>query len=174
MPFGVQYEGLRVDGNSDMFFTVTSAEEVTATKELTIRIVPASDGDNRGVDPNRSVFDNVPRVPNFQPGSGSDSSSGLDPLEPPIIVPDDNEPLGQSSSLGVDIAASQQQISAARGEEAAIRFRITNNDSFPHDNVDLTLMLPQGLVYSRLDFQNSGLSTSNQVFAGVDLSLIHI
>jgi hypothetical protein len=172
----IQYQGLAVDGDANMLFTVTSAEEITDSEELSIRVEPDGAGDNRGVDPNRPEFerpdlDRTPRVPNF-PGTGSDSGSGIDGgfgpgSEPPIGVPQDSEPLGQSG-LGVQIQANQQPISSVRREQAQVRFRVTNNDTEPHDNVNVSVQLPQGLLYSNIDFGDSGMSTANAVFAAVD------
>ncbi len=148
----IQYEGLSVDGNSNMLFEVTSAEEATATREISVRIEP--DGANGG-----QPSSETPRVPNFGPAQGTGQ-------EPPIGVPQDNEQLNQTG-LNVQIQASQQAISAARGDEAPVRFRVTNNDRTPHDNVNISILLPQGLLFSNFEAQNSGLNTSNQLFAAV-------
>ena len=167
----IQYEGLQVDGNANMLFEVSSAEEATATQELSIRVEPDGAGNGGGGDPR---FDSnsgsgggsdspTPTVPDFVPNFPGGSGSG----EPPIAVPQDSESLGQNS-LGVQIEASQQPISAARGDEAPVRFRVTNNDTSPHDNVNISILLPDGLLYSNFDPQNSGLNTSNQLFAAVD------
>jgi len=172
----VQYQGLEVDGNANMLFEVTSAEEANDTQELSVRIEPDGASDNRGFDPNQDIDPNRSPV-------GSDSGTqqqvpdfGTNPYavpepapvtEPSIAVPQDTEPLGQTG-LNVEIEASQQAISANRGDEAPVRFRVTNNDRFPHEDVNISMLLPQGLLYSNFDPQGSGLNTANQLFAAVD------
>ena len=156
----IQYEGLEVDGNANMLFEVSSAEEASATRELSVRVEPDGAGNDRPpVGPPSGSDSATPRVPDF-PGVGPGP-------EPPISVPQDSATLGQNG-LNVQIQASQQPVSAARGDEAPVRFRVTNNDTAPHDNVNVSIMLPDGLLYSNFDPQDSGLNTANQLFAAVD------
>jgi len=154
----IEYEGISADGSSNLLYTVTSAEEVTASEELTLRVEPAAGSDNRGTDPNTPDFSPTPRVPNFNSGTGSG--------EPQINIPQDSQPLGQSG-LDIRIESAKQPISAARGDEAPVRFRVTNNDTFVHENVNITLVLPDGLLFSNFDPENSPLRTVNQLFAAV-------
>ncbi len=158
----IEYEGLSVDGNANMLFTVTSAEEVTASKELAIR-VDSVDGTNGNRGNNQTVpnFESTPRIPNS--GNPATGPSG----EPPIGVPSDAERLGSQSGLGILMQSTQQPISAARRDEAPVRFRITNNDTFVHENVNVSIALPDGLLYSNFDPQNSGLNVANAVYAAV-------
>ena len=159
----IEYLGESVDGNADMFFSVTSAEQATDTEEITVRVSPGGANDNRGTDSNNKPnFESTPNIPN----SGTQGESG-------IGIPQDNQPLGQAgqggqNGLGVQIQAAQQTISAARREEAPVQFRITNNGTSVQENVNISIVLPDGLLYSRFDPVNSGLNTSNQVFAAVD------
>jgi hypothetical protein len=157
----IEYEGLSVDGNANMLFTVTSAEEVTATDELAIRVEP-EDGSNdtRGNDQTVPRFDSTPVPGSSNPGTGP---SG----EPPIGIPGSPDELGPQSGLGILMQSTQQPISAARGDEAPVRFRVTNNDTFVHENVNVSIALPDGLLYSNFDPQNSGLSTANNVYEAV-------
>ena len=167
----VQYQGVEVDGNANMLFEVTSAEEVTDTQELSVRVEPDGSGGfdpNQDFDPDRGPAQpsETPRVPDFGTNPYAVPEPAPEP-EPSIIVPQDSEPLGQNG-LSVEIEASQQTISAARGDEAPVRFRVTNTDRVPHDDVNISMLLPQGLLYSNFDPQGSGLNTSNQLFAAVD------
>ncbi len=151
----IQYEGLSVDGNANMIFTVTSAEEVTSTQELSIRIEPNEENDGRGTDRNVPDFDTTPTIPN----SGGQGESQ-------IGIPQDNASLNQSG-LGVKIEALQTPVSVSRGQEAPVKFEITNNDNFVHENVRISLVLPAGLQYSNFDPGSSGLRTVNQLYPDV-------
>lgn len=162
----IQYEGTAVDGSANMLFTVTSAEEIDDTEELTIRIEPDGEGDNRGTDPNQPRFEPTPRVPNFGSGAGSGSDSNSGSGEPPIAIPQGSEPISQNG-LGIQMQSVRQPISAQRGEEAPVQFRVTNNDTFPHEDVEISIALPPGLLYTNFDPRNSGLRTANQLFAAV-------
>lgn len=162
----IEYEGVSVDGSANVLFTVTSAEEVTASEELTLRVEPSGQNDSRGTDPNTPNFGNTPRVPNFGSQSGSDSGSNTGTGEPRIDIPQDNAQFGQSGLL-VQIESAKQPIRAGRGDEAPVRFRVLNNDTFPHENVNISITLPEGLLYSNFDPGNSPLRTVNQLFAAV-------
>ena len=170
----IEYEGLAVDGNANMLFTATSAEEVTDTKELSIRIDDpqgfnsrgGTDGGstgNSGDDRRQPIFNQTPRVPDSG-GSGSESGSGI---EAPIGVPREDQPVGQSGGLGIEMQTVQQPITISRGEEAPVAFRVTNNDTVIHDNVNISVTLPDGLSYSNFDPRDSGLTTVSQLFEAV-------
>ena len=157
----IEYEGVSVDGSANVLLTVTSAEEVTDSEELTLRVEPSSAGDNRGIDPNRPDFGNTPQIPNSGSQSGSGSGTGTD--EPQINIPQDNAQLGQSR-LSVQVESAKQPIRARVGEEAPVRFRVENNDTFVHENVRIAIEFPDGLQYSNFDPGNSPLRTISQLF----------
>lgn len=157
---GIEYEGLETDGSSNMLFTVTSAEEVNASEELTVRIEPNGSGDGRGTDQNAPQFDATPQVPNF----GSESNSQRD--EPQIGIPQDNAQLGQRG-LVVRIESAKTPISAARGDEAPVRFTVENKDTFPHDNVNVSIALSDGILYSNFEPGDSPLRTIDRLYAAI-------
>ena len=159
---GIQYEGVRVDPNVNMVFTVTSAEEVTDTEELTVRVEPNGEGDARGTDRNTPDFQPTPLVPNSGSGAGSDSGSG----EEPIIIPPDSAQVG-ANGLQVQIQSAKQPISVTGGQEAPVSFRVVNNDTFAHDNVEISLRLSDGVRYSSFDPGQSPLRIISQAFPGV-------
>ena len=163
----IQYDGVQADGNANMVFTVTSAEEVTDTAEISVRIEPDGQGDNRGTESNTPNFRSTPIVPDSGSGIGTGSDSGSGSGEPQIGIPQDSARIGQSG-LVAQIESSKQPISASRGnEEAAVNFRVTNNDDFPHENVRVSLALSDGLLYSNLDVGSSPLRAINSLFTGV-------
>ena len=162
----IEYEGLAVDGNAKLLFAVTSAENVSDSDEFSIRIAPEGANDNRGIDPGQPRFNDTPTIPGTEnPGNG---------VEAPIGIPDDNQSLNPSNREPLQIEAKSVQTrpiqvaaSGASGEEAPIVFRITNRDAAVQNNVKISVILPDALLYSSFDPRNSNLSTATRVFPGV-------
>ena len=168
---GIEYEGQSVDANANLLFTVTSAEEVSDTAELTARIEPNGEGDLRGTDPdtrNTPTFDTTPQIP-FETGPGSNSGSGSDSGggEPQIVIPQDNAQIGQTGGLLVQIQSAKTPVSPGGSDEAPVRFRVVNNDTFPHENVDISIAISDGISYSNFDPGTSPLQTINQLSSTV-------
>ena len=158
----IEYEGLSVDPNAQLSFAVTSSESAGNTQGLPIRIEPAADGDTRGRDPAGPVFGPGPQIPGSQ--GPADGGTGIQGPEGPITIPQD--PAAgtlQTGGLNVQMRSSLQSVSISNQEQAVIQFRVTNNDTVPHENVDISVLMPQGLIYKGANLADSRLGVANQV-----------
>ncbi len=167
----LQYEGLQVDPDAQLSFSVTSSESASNTRGLPIRVEPSASGDNRGRDPNRPeftdpsrprtdsdgnpVFPSTPTVPRDRPANPTGP-------EPRIEIPQE-ERSSPSRGLGIRMQLGSEAISISGQQQAAVRFVITNNDTVPHEDVDISLSMPPGLRFLGTDFGDTRLGIANAV-----------
>lgn len=142
------YQGLTEDGNAFSEMTISSPDVEPITQQYDLRVeLPGTIG------PGESGSGDAGGQPGgAQPGGGFEPRPGppTQPRQPegPIAIPGDAQANELNAQRDLTVTAEFLDNQIALGNQASIEFVVRNNSSIADTNVNMTLLVPPGIVLS--------------------------